>query len=248
MTSITPDLKRARKATIAIIILLISTLLLLLNTCRMNRKLLVEEGKVDSLSLANQTLDTIISRNKKVIISQDVIITSNKHSLSALTDTIFDLKRKDQKNTSTIAYYKEVTKTKLPPTYIPYKDTIAFKQFKDSLSEESQAIVKYMQDSTITVPRTSILTSPNYSIAATVNRDYLSIDAISIPDTLQLRFVESKGNLFKKSSVTVQFFHSNPYITTTSANSAVYIPKRKSFAQRVLLPIAVGVGAGLLIK
>lgn len=224
------------------------TLLFWLQTCNLQQK--IDQGKqqITQLSLDKQTLTTKVNEQGKTIYSQTAVITDNTKSLSQLTDTIFNLKAKDRKNTETIAYYKGVTNTSLSHITVPYLDTLAMHRFSDSVLAGCADIVQYMNDSTIQVPRVALVSTPDYRIGATVQKSGIIIDTLSIPDILQLRFVQHKGGLFRSSKVEVQYFHSNPYVKSLTSNSVFYKPKKASFFKRVIIPVVVGVGAGLLIK
>lgn len=225
------------------------TLLLWLQTCRLNNKIEEKDKQITQTELEKQELHTTINRKDKTIQLQNAIIVDNTQALDNLTDTIFDLKKKDAKNRETIAYYKGVTNTELKKVLIPYLDTLAMKKFSDSLlALVPPDISAYIRDSMITVPASSRLKTPHFDIAATAKKEGIVIDSLSIPDTLQLRFVQHKRGWFRSDQIEVQYFHSNPYVQSLSANSAFYKPKKKSFFQRVILPVAVGVGAGILIS
>src|SRR5688572_6500004 len=86
------------------------TALFWLHTCNLNTKLDKAEEQVVQLNLDHQTDRDIINKQGTAIKSQEVVITRNRESLSRLTDTIFDLRKKDSKNLETIAYYKGVTR------------------------------------------------------------------------------------------------------------------------------------------
>jgi hypothetical protein len=223
------------------------TLLFWMQTCNLQNK--IDQGKkeISQLQLDKQTLDQKVNEQGRVISTQKSILTDNTESLNRLTDTIFDLKAKDKKNLETIAYFKNVTQISVAAVDVPYLDTEAMQRFQDSLIAKYPEVKNYI-DSSIRVPTTAGIGTPHFSLQATVKKDGITIDQLTIPDTLQLRFVETKAKLFKRSEVGVQFFHSNPYVKTIQANSAFYKPKRASFFKRVILPVAIGVGAGLLIK
>lgn len=236
-----------KNITIVAIITSILSVLLLLNTCRLNKKIDKQEGQITTEQLKSQKLDSTINTNNQTIYTQKALITSNQKVIKQLTDTVFSLKSKDQKNLSVIAYYQGKTTTTLSKITVPYLDTAYMKHFEDSVQQNCSIVLQYIQDSTIKIGRKSGDSTPNYTISQTVQKDGIKIDSLSIPDVLSLRFVEKKGNLFRPSSFEVQYFHSNPLIKTTSSNSVFYVPKRKSFFQRVILPIGIGVGAGILI-
>ena len=234
------------KNNIIIGILLIVIALLTLNTCKLKKGYTNQVSTIDSLMLSNQTLDSIKNKQNETILKQEAIIVDNADALNKLTDSIFMLKKKDSKNLQTIAYYKAITRTKIDSVDVPYVDTIAMKKWEDSVIQHCQSVIDYIQDSTITVPRKAELSTPNFELKATIKKDNLEINSLVIPDTLQLRFVEKKRFL-KPKTIEVQFFHSNPLISTTQSNSAIYKPKRKPFFQRVVLPVVIGVGLGLII-
>ena len=74
----------------------------------------------------------------------------------------------------------------------------------------------------------------------------MRIDSLNIPDTFNLRIVETKGKLFKPSFVEFQSFHSNKLVKVTGANSILYKLPRKTFWQVVLDKLIwIGVGIGL---
>ena len=200
-------------------------------------------GAITSLQLDNQSLREIKSKDDKVILAQDAIITSSQDAIHSLTDTIFNLKSKHQKEIkSIISYYKGVTVTNIDSVEVPYKDTIAMKQFEDSIVRQCIRVIQYMRDSMITVPRRVEEETKDFRFAGTVKKDLFTIDSLSIPDTLQLRFVE-KGGFLKKKKAEVQFFHSNPLITTTQSNSVVYKPPKKPrWLEKALI-----FGAGLFL-
>jgi hypothetical protein len=216
-----------------------------LHTCNLNREIAKGKEQISQLDLSNQELKTITSKQGQTIFRQESIISDNTKSLNKLTDTIFDLRKKDSKNLETIAYYKEVTRTTLRVD-VPYLDSVAMQKFSDSVSQNCAEVIQYIHDSTVKVPANIRTINPFFSLDATVKREGLSINALVIPDTLQLRFVEHK-KFMKPNTVEVQYKHSNPLVQSQSANSAFYKPKKKSFFQRVILPVSVGLGVGLII-
>lgn len=224
------------------------TLLFWMQTCNLRHK--IEEGKqeITALSLEKQALTTKVNSQGREIASQKVIITDNTNSLNRLTDTIFQLKEKDRKNTETIAYFKNVTQISVAAVDVPYLDTVAMRKFEDSLANQYPQLASYIRDSSIRVPTTAGIGTPYFSLEVTAKKSGITVDKLVVPDTLQLRFVEHKAKLFKKGSIEVQYFHTNPYVQNISSNSVFYKPKRASFFKRVILPVAVGVGAGILIS
>lgn len=200
-------------------------------------------SKIDSLVLANQRLDSLVNLQGQIIYEQETLLTDSKQVMRELTDSIFRLRKKhDKKIKDVIAYYKGSSLTKIDSILIPYADSADLKR-KDSLIQGCRKIMQVLVDSFIFVPRHVEKKTDYYRFAGTVLKEGFRIDSLSIPDTLQLRFVEKKGGLFRPPTTHVQFFHSNPLITTTQANSLLYKPPKK----KRLLEKALLVGAGILI-
>jgi hypothetical protein len=241
-------MKKTTITKILLAILPICLVFLFIDRCNMSNKYDNSLATIDSLTLQKQELDSTINRQGRVIYTQKTIITHSEQAIAQLTDSIFDLKKKDAKNMQTIAYYKGITNTQIDSVGIPYVDTVAMKKFSDSVTAQCTVVIDYMRDSMITVPRTAEVNNDSFSLKATVKKEELQIDKLSIPDTLQLRFVERKGGLFKGKTIEVQFFHSNPLIQTTSSNSVFYKPQQRSFFRRVVVPVLVGVGTGFILK
>jgi hypothetical protein len=228
----------------------ILALLLLLNTFRLNKKVGEQETVITQQQLDNQTTKEIVNKQGKTITSQKVIITQSQESINLLTDSIFDLKAKDAKNTNTIAYYKAHIKVRVDTVKVPYTvnpDLADRLELSDSLIQACKDVIEQMDAQSVPTGTVAEIVNDSLSLKATINKNELVINELTIPDTLQLRFVEHKGKLFKRGSVEVQFFHTNPLFKTEKASSAYFQPKKKSFLQRVLLPIGIGIGAGLLI-
>ena len=224
-----------------IIVALLVIAALSLNTCKLTRSYNNQTSQLDSVTLANQKLEKIINQQGDTINRQEVLIVSSTKELSKLTDSIFDLKKRDKKNRETIAYYKGISKVEVKVD-VPYLDTIAMKKFGDSLAIQCSTVIKYMRDSTITIPRTAAISNDTLSAKLTVSKQGVKIDSLSMIDTLNLRFVEHKSFL-KRPTIELQYMHSNPLFKSEKATSVFYKPKKKSN----LLPKALLIAAGIFV-
>jgi hypothetical protein len=218
------------------------TLLFWMQTCNFQEQIKKGKEQITQLELDKQTLTDKVNSQGKTIKSQDVIITDNTTSLNNLTDSIFRLKRK---NAEVIAYFRTKTNTSLVEVEVPYLDTTGARHWIDSVLALAPTPIN--PDSVLLVPQRAFLENEHLKLLATVRKQGLTIDSLDLPDNLQLRFLETKGGLFRSKKIEVQFFHSNPYVHTVSANSVFYKPKKVPFLKRIILPVAIGVGAGLLI-
>lgn len=206
------------------------------------------QSTIDSIQLSNQTLSSVINKQGDTISIQQAIIVDNTNSLNQLTDSIFKLKKTNQKNSETLAYYKGKTVTTIKDKLVPYTDTLAMKRFRDSLSSACVELYTYMMDSTITVPAVAKVRNEHFSMDLTVIQSGVMIDSLIIPDELSLRFVEKKHGIFKPSTVEVQFLHTNPHVKTTQSNSVIYKPKKKNQFLRWAIPIVAGAATGIIMS
>lgn len=245
---LTPKMNSFFRKHLAWVLTLFLTCVFWLHTCNLNKKLDEKDNTISQIDLDRQSLRTLTDRQGRQIAEQDVLITNSRSALNRLTDTIFNLRSRDAHNLETIAYYKGITKVDVRNVPVPYLDSVRMRKFQDSVSFTRTELINFINDSTLQVPTRAGIQTPNIDLALTIAKDKLTLDSLTLPDTLQLRFVETPGNLFRRQKVEVQYFHSNPYVKAVGSNSAFYQPKRKSFFTRVILPVAIGVGAGILIS
>lgn len=218
-----------------------------------NRKLAIATSAVDSLTLANQTLDSMVNTQGKTVYTQKAIITNNQKSIKTLTDSIFKLKNKYERRIKEVrAYYTQRTSVRVDSFPVAYTDTVTLRKFKD-LTE----FYNFAQDSMITVPRTAQVDSPYFNIKITIAKNNLTINHLEFTDSQYVRIVENKGGFFRKvngklkfhvkKSVEFQTFHTNPYLHVTGQNSVIYTPPPKArWLERGAL-LGAGVALGLLL-
>lgn len=204
-------------------------------------------------SLSSQKFDSILNSKNQVIYQQEVALSSSKEDLKNLTDSIFSLNKKHEREIKgVIAFYSERSKIIIDSFPIPYVDSVEMKRFSDSIEEKCKEVIDYYRDSTISVPRTAKIDSTNFDISLTIRKSDVYVNTISILDTQYIRFAERKGGLFKKDvygkrnfilprQIIAQVLHTNPDLHIINQQSAVYVKKPK-ILQKILL-----VGAGIFI-
>lgn len=210
-------------------------------------------AKLDSMTLANQRLDSIKNAQGKIIQTQQAIVVNTQSDIKALTDSIFNLKNKQAKQIKQIiAYYSQKTSTVIDSIPVPFLDSTQYRKFKDSLD-----FYRFAKDSLITVPKQVEIDSLGaFHLDATITKKALLINNITIIDSQYLRIVENKGGFFKKVNgklkfhvpKTVQFqsFHTNPLIHVTGQNSILYTPNSKPKVLEKVLIFGAGVYLGTL--
>lgn len=234
------------------VIALILVLFFQFKSCS-DRKLAIAQSTVDSLTLASQKSDSTVNTLGQKVYTQSVIITSNQKSIRQLSDSMFNLKKKDAKILKkVISYYSQRTHIVMDTVSIPYTDTTVHGSFKDSSD-----LARYLRDSTISVPRTVNMSNQYFSINETLKKEGIVINSIDFPDSQYIRVVENRGGFFRrvngklkfhvKKQVQIQTLHTNPLIRITGQNSVEYVPKAKpKILERALL-IGAGVAIGLLL-
>ena len=224
-----------------IVISIIVFLFFFLRICCKNAEIASLETSLSLSELNNQKYEKIVNTLEDTILKQRAIIIKDKEQLKTFTDSIFNLK---QKVKAVTAFYKETTKTVWDTVYIPYDSTptIPQVQYGDTITKE----IKNYIDSSIKVPNKFSKDSSLFSIKGEVTKQGVRIDSLNIPDTFNLRIVETKGKLFKPSFVEFQSFHTNKLVQVTGVNSIMYKLPKKTFWQVVLDKLIwVGVGIGL---
>lgn len=230
---------------VTIVVLVI--LLLFLSKCT-SSKLKEKDDIITQAELDKQKLTALVNKRGDTIYEQKSIITSSQSAIKSLTDSIFDLKRKDKKNTEVIAYYRGRTTTRIDTLEISWVDTSYKKRFADSIEANCRTVINFYEDSSIRVPHTQSYVSKYIKVDFSLKKENhvpsLTINNLSIVDTLDLQFVERRKGLFKRKSIEVQFKHSNPYIKVDGSNSVFYKPKHKPKLFEKLIFIGAGIFIG----
>lgn len=184
--------------------------------------------------------DSIINKNGEVIDNQKVVITNQQSAINQIADEKFQLKKKNEKHLSTIAYLEMRLAAKIDTMFIPYKDS------SDITGKDSTALVNYIKDSTIRVPKTVTFKDNWVYIDQTIKKDGLQVNTIEILDTLSQRVVVNDNGWFGKKYYEFQSFHTSPYFDTKSKQSILFIPKNET-KKVALVAILLGIGTGLII-
>lgn len=194
--------------------------------------------------MANQKMDSIKNASGKIIQRQQSLITNNQDAINTLSAESFDLKKKDEKNLNTIALLKTKTEFRADTLKLVYHDTIPI----NIANKDSAALVKYIEDSTITVPRKADVDSPYISIYQTITKSGVKIDSLKAQDSLIQRVVQNTNGWFKPDTYEFQSFHTNPLFKDKAKQSLIFVPKEKGSLIKYVISALVGAGAVILLK
>lgn len=242
------------------IILGLAIWLFSLRACERN-KFSHQKGILDSVTLANQKMDSIINKQGQTIKTQAAIITDDKAAIKKLAEDNFDLKSDQKKRIKQYnVLLQQKTNTRIDSFEVAWVDTAAFKRFSDSVERNCSEVLSYYRDSFIKVPQAVVYdTSKNkdFQFSGTVKKTGFDILSANFPDTQDIAIYETKGGLFRRNAAgKIKFFsrsqlevkvkHSNKYIDITGMNSIIYKPKKGIWTEVIaILAAAAGFYLGL---
>ena len=220
--------------------------LLTLDQCRRG-EFRSQQGKLDSTTLALQTM--VIEKNKlgDEVVRQNVIITGDQEDIKKILQDNMNLKKSLANSIKKVkAYTKVQTNTNVVDVDVPY--------------EEDDFYLPPIQDScdsnVIRVPKVAMLDTTDLYFRGIVTKEKFKIDSLSLPNTQNIAFVETGGwfkkdingklKIYKKPKLEVVITNTNNYIKTTGLSSAFYQPPPKArWLERVL--IAAGAVAATIL-
>lgn len=205
--------------------------------------------------------DSMKNELGQTVYRQNVQIVQKDTELKAYTDSIFNLKKKHEKEVKKVhAFYATRTKVEIDSVLVPYKDTSWTKKWKDSIRANCAAVIQYYEDSTVRVGTVAKDSTPYYNIELTVQKAGVLVNTIQFVDSQYIRVVTIKGGLFKrditgkrmfhvKRRMEVQVLHTNPYFKNIGINSIVVVPpKDGAFVKGLLTGAALTIGTQILLQ
>lgn len=185
-------------------------------------------------------IDSLQNRLGQQVIEAAVVKTENEKLVEDLSRQVFNLKKKDEAHVKAYqALYRVKQTVRVDSVLVPYNYT------SDQKIMDSAGLVPV--DQVIIPPRSFSDSTANYTIRGRVLLEGVSLDVVSVPDTVSLRVVEVKKGLFKRRETVVQTIHSNPLVKTEGQQSIIVTPK-KSFIEKILPKLALVAGIYLGTK
>lgn len=222
--------------------LLALILILSLRECRNNRQA-VADLRLDLDSVARQAVQIENARGQLVAENKQLQAT-NAQQLKDLTDSIFALKKRDEKRIKTVQEYARIiqefkTGGKLAP-FLPVPE--------DTTTRTAAAVPGPCTDSNyVRVPRPFMYLDSTITFRGRVTSVGVWLDSIRIENTVHYRTLVNKtGFLNLGRSTTVQVLNTNPAITTLGVTSIV-VPNRTNWWNRWGKPLAAAILAGVAV-
>jgi hypothetical protein len=226
----------------ALALLVVLLIISMWNGCHKGEMIGDLTGVVDSLQKK-----TVILTNEKgqaVAQNQQVTVASGKQ-LQALTDTIFKLRKEDQRKTKTVEQYARIVQEyRAGGKFAPFQP----EDFTDLVHADTPAYAPARGDSNyIRVPKPFIYWDSTVTFTGRVTRTGVWLDSIRIDNTIHLRTVVQKKGFIGLGSVTsIQVLNSNPAITTTGVTSLV-VSKAPKWWNRWGKPLAAAILGGVAV-
>lgn len=184
-----------------------------------------EKTQLSNIKILNSEAEVYKLKNGKLVISQKTLIYNNRQLQDLVISkdaTIAEISKKFYK-VKTVT--KIITKTKLDTIRLMYRDTVPFE-----------------------FDRTGSLVTDDYSIDYNSTQKGISIDNLTIPDSLTIvSGVKRKWFLGKKTEY-IDVFHSNKFVNNEEVGY-YELEKETKWYQTTLFKVGVGVLiGGILIK
>jgi hypothetical protein len=196
-----------------------------------NRYIKENELVVLKYKMTQQKIDTLYNENQKLVTEQKIVETQSQSAINQLSAEVFKLKKKDEKNLQTIAFLSTHQSVDVDSLDVAFEDTPAEDSAKTHAAiegKDSLALAKFIQDSTVIVPKKASYSDSAISISETITKQGFTIDSLHIPNTLSQRIVLDEGGWFKKDSYKVQSFNTSKYFGIDKQQSVIYAPSKKS--------------------
>lgn len=230
------NLKNWLIATIVALILLMSWLSVHYNNIISDRN-----DKITLLKGNNDSLYTLVNKNKELITTKEAEIVHSKELLKEYTDSIFNLQKKYEKQISgVIAFYKSKIGIRIDSFETAWVDTVKMKRYSDSVEAACSDVLSDIRANTVQVGTTASADTAGLHFNAKILKTGLQITDLQMVDTISVRIVEIKGGFFKHpntgskkrvffkhKSFEVQTKHSSPLFKNEWQESIVYQPKNK---------------------
>jgi hypothetical protein len=224
---------------------LIVLFLLSLFTCNRQRGAL-SDLRLDLDSVARQARQ-FENEKGQVITENKVLKAESGRQLKELTDTIFNLKRRDEKRVKTInSYARIIQEYNSGPKFAPFiEDAGDFTRLADK--DSTQTAGPGPRDSNyIRVPKPFMYWDSLTTIRGRVTRVGVWLDSMSVQNTVHFRTLTEKTgflNMGRKS--TLQVLNTNPAITTIGA-TAIQVPNGPNWWHRWGKPAAFAILGGIV--
>lgn len=208
---------------------LVVLFLLSLFTCNRQRGA-VADLRLDLDSVARQARHFENERGQ-VISENQVLKAESSRQLKELTDTIFNLKKQDQKRIKTInSYARIIQEYNSGPKFAPFIEDAD--DFTALAGKDSTPTAGPRDSNYIRVPKPFMYWDSLTSIRGRVTRVGVWLDSIKIQNTVHFRTLTEKAgflNMGRKS--TIQVLNSNPAIATVGVTT-IQVPSRPNWWQK----------------
>lgn len=221
---------------------LIVILLVSLFTC--NKRTAQNDGLEKLLNDSEKRTIQLENDRGQLVAQNEQILTMNKKSIEDLTDSIFNLNRKQEKLIADVLNYYRITQN------ANFRDKFAGfikVPVKDPNDSTKIVYIEQPQDTNlIRVPQPFAYSDSTIRFAGEVRRTGVLIDSVHVPNTLHLRTLTQKtGFLNLGRKTVVQALNSNSAIVN-SGIASVAVKNQPSAWNRWIKPILFGAAGSFI--
>lgn len=227
---------------------LIVLLLVSLFTCNRERsERTTLEQRLDASEAHTVQLE---NENGQMVAENKTILTDNARELKDLTDSVFNLKKREAKLIGSVSTYARIVQNaKFSGKTAPFID----KPRTDPNDTTKTVYLPQPADTNLMrVPRSFVYPGNDQQdttikFSGTVTRRGVTVDSLEIPNTLHFRIAQQKTGFLKlgRTSV-VQAVNSNPAIQNTGIASII-VKQKASFWIRVVRPVLAAAVTGFVV-
>lgn len=197
----------------------------------------IEDARARTVQIENE--------KGKLISQNETLLHFTNKELQTYTDTIFNLRAREARLIKSVTSYAQIVQeAKFKGKTAKYKDPAP------RTDQDPGAVVTSQPADTnfIRVPRGFIYSDSTLSFDGVVRRDGVTIDSLTIPNTLHIRTAIQKSGFLKLGSKTVvQAFNTNPAFKNTGIVSAE-VKNRGTWWQRWGKPAVAIIGTVIIYR
>lgn len=197
------------------------------------------------LNASLQRTQQLENKTGDLVAQNQVLFTMRQSDLKTFTDSVFNLREKDDRLTKAVlAYTKIVQEAKFGNKSASFDD-------RPTINEKGDTVFlpQPTDPNLVRVPRPFTYSDSTIVFAGKVRKNDVLIDSLQIPNTLSLRTIETKKGLFGRQT-TVQAINSNPAFKNTGL-AQIQVKHKPTAWSRWIKPslfAAAGIFVGSQIK
>lgn len=179
----------------------------------------------------NSQIDSFKNKYNQTVAEGYVAQVNSEKIIEDLSKEVFNLRKENERRIKEyLALYRVKQQVRIDSILVPYD------------SSDRKVDTGWVRAETVVIPPKPFYDSTdNYTVRGRVLLEGVSLDMVSVPDTVSLRLVEKSKGLFKGRETVAQVIHSNPLVRTDGIQS-ITLKQKKTFWEKIAKPLAFAAG------